>query len=437
MPFKTKTKEIVESGDTVLANQTAPLHQEGLNSTNIGFELEEISPSDMVKIQNDVINSDRQTNANTENILKMKKYNHKKSPAEYGLVKPTLSDIPDRPEDMTNVKIQIANLVIDKLWNCIWYLDIAEFFMQPTKDELTGKVQRLTPQERLNNMVNKVTRHDYQICMELYKIPNIDLATDLAVLCLFNVVMLIDDSSSMKISGTHDIFGKLVTGGTEDYEEGDLNELSRWDLAKLLIKVGAQIMTMFDDDGISVRFLNSFEKGDNLLTSNDVDKLFSKRIVPNGGTMIGTALRNIYDEFIDVQLQTNTLEKPLLILVYTDGSSSDNIKDVIKFVRSKTKQSKYGSKCVLFSFSQIGNDLSATNMLNNLDSDPDTTLGAYDGAGDITDCTSSFKIEKEQFDKSQKKKFGKEAQQYTEIFHQIKSWIGPIMEKYDKADEIL
>lgn len=438
MPFKTKTQEIVKSGDNILSHQQSPLHQEGLNSSNLGgFELEPISKKEMTKRQNDLVNSNKQINANTENILKTAKMNNKKGPSYYGLTKPILADIPKPFEEMTEIDIKIANLVIDKIWNCIWYLEIAEFFMQPTRDEILRKTHALTPQERLNLIVNKATRHDYQICMELYRIPDIDTATDLAVLCLFNIIMLIDDSGSMKTTGMHDMTGKLVQGGTEDYDptEGPNNNLSRWELSKLLVKVGAQVMTMFDDDGISVRFLNSYEKGDNILCSSDVDNLFKRKIVPAGGTMIGMSLRKIYEEFIEGQLQSNTLEKPILILTYTDGASSDNIKDVVRFVRSNTKNSKYGSKCVLFSFAQVGNDRSATDMLEDLDSDPDSVLNGCDGAGDITDCTSSFKIEKEQFDKSQKMRFGQEAPEYTEIFHQMKGWIGAIMEKYDKSDE--
>lgn len=437
MPFKQKTEEAKNVGEEIKAHQQAPLSQEGLNSSNLGgFELAPVTQKEMANRQNQVANSDRQINANTDKILRTYQTSHKKGPREYGLVKPTLTDIPKPSEEMTPIDVQIANLVIDKVWNCIWYLDIPEFFMQPSKDELARKVSSLTPQERLNNVVNKATRHDYQICMELYKIPDIDTATDLSILCLFDIIMLIDDSTSMKTTGRRDMTDKLVPNGTEDFdpEEGSNNDMSRWELAKLLIKVGAQVMTMFDDDGVSVRFLNSYERGDNISNSTDVDNLF-KNVRPCGGTPIGGSLMKIYTEFLESQLQTGTLQKPVLVLTYTDGASSDNITEVIKYVRSNTRNSKYGSKCVLFSFSQVGNDSSATTMLEMLDSDEDTSVGACDGAGDITDCTSSYKIEKEQFDRSQKTKLGQEAPKYTEIFHKIKSWIGPAMAKYDQADE--
>ena len=58
------------------------------------------------------------------------------------------------------------------------------------------------------------------------------------------------------------------------------------------------------------------------------------------------------------------------------------------------------------------------------------------GAGDITDCTSSYQIEKAEYDVAERKKNGLEARPYTEIFHTFKGWLGPIMEKYDKADEV-
>lgn len=390
------------------------------------------------KREQQVVKSDKKTNDSTAKILSVQRASRKKGPADYGLVKPTLEDIPKPPEEMTKIDIDIANLVIDKIWNCIWYFEIAQFFMQPTKDELSRKVSTMTPQQRLNNCTNKATRHDYQICMELYKIPDIDTATDLSVLCLFDVIMLIDDSGSMNITSTHDMTGRHVPQGTEDYdkEEGANNEMSRWNLAELLVKVSAQVMTMFDDDGISVRFLNSYHKGDNIVDNAKVEELFNKVRKPTGGTPIGSAIINIYDELLRNQLTTCTLSKPVLIITYTDGVSSDSIVSAIKNIRAHTRTTEYGSKCVLFSFSQVGNDTSATEMLEKLDEDEDSSVGACDGAGDITDCTSSFKIEKAQFDKSQKSKFGTEVSQYTEIFYKIKGWVGPIMAKYDQADEV-
>ncbi|MDP3780382.1 MAG: hypothetical protein Q8Q69_04240, partial [Nitrosopumilaceae archaeon] len=238
---------------------------------------------------------------------------------------------------------------------------------------------------------------------------------------------------------------------TEDYDPSEIirnsdgtvldnNEKTRWDLAGLLVKVGAQVMTMFDDDGISIRFLNKNyrtleTKPDNIISAEQVDNIFKSIGKPSGGTPIGSAINKIYDEFISQKLISGTLYKPILVVTYTDGVSSDSITNAVRKVREHTKKTLYGSKSVLFTFAQVGNDDQATSALESLDENPDSYEGAEDGAGDITDCTSSYKIEKAQYDKAQSKKHGNEMVPYTEIFHMMKGWLGPIMEKYDKADE--
>lgn len=436
MPFKKEQITTVTTGEDIASSQKAPLSQEGLNASNFKdstYTPALVSSQEQAKRQHDVTLSAQQTNASTTQILNT---SGKPGPAQYGLTKPRLEDIPKPPDQMTAFDDQIGQLVIDKIWNCIWYLEIAYFFTKQTKAEKTGKVASMTPQQRLQDKVNRATRHDYQICMELYKIPDIDTATDLAVLTLFDVVMLIDDSYSMRTTGVSDMSD--VPGNTEDYDptEGEVgNRISRWDLAILLAKVGAQVMTMFDDDGISLRFLNHTQGGDNISDHKKVADVFKRMTRPGGATPIGKAVGKIYREFLYDQLNTETLEKPVLVLTYTDGDSNDDVVSAVRMVRAHTKRTSYGSRSVLFSFCQVGNCVAATNMLKVLDKDPDSKPGANDGAGDITDCTSSFKIEKHEYDEAERKKNGREARPYTEIFHNFKGWLGPIMAKYDKADE--
>lgn len=443
MPFKKATADTVATGNEITANQAKPISQEGLNPTNLpGYYPDPATTTaqEQAKRHAEVVKSAHALDVSTAKLLAD---HRKRGPADYGLVKPTIEEIPKPEDQMSQLDNEIAQLVIDKIWNCIWYLRIAHFFTQPGKGETTP----LTPQQRLQATVNKATRHDYQMCMELYKIPTIDIATDLSVLCLFDVIMLIDDSGSMNISGTRDMQGNLVSGGTEDYDPTDNNDMTRWDLAALLLKVGAQVMTMFDDDGISVRFFNKKSFGgakiDGITTSGDVDSLYRSIGKPNGGTYIGRAITDAFDQLVARNLAARTLSKPVLFVCYTDGVSSDCIKTSVRNIRRQTRTSPYGSKSILFSFSQVGNDKPASDALEELDSDPDSKakgpdgveVDAEDGAGDITDCTSMYKNEKAQYDKAQLTKPMEERVPYTEIFHTMKSWLGPLMEKYDKADE--
>jgi hypothetical protein len=224
---------------------------------------------------------------------------------------------------------------------------------------------------------------------------------------------------------------------TEESQPGlpSYNDMSRWEHVQYLVKLGAQVVTMFDDDGISVRFLNNRHQANNVITANDVNGVFEIVRAPGGGTPIGRSITSSFDDYVRTKMMSKTLPKPVLFLIYTDGVSGDSITTAIRNVRSLTTSTEYGSKAVLFSLFQVGSDRSATEALKNLDEDEDKPPHSENGAGDITDCTSSYRIEKAEYDEAQKRKSLEERVEYTEFFHFLKGLIGPIMPKYDKADE--
>lgn len=69
-----------------------------------------------------------------------------------------------------------------------------------------------------------------------------ELATDLASLALYDIVLFADDSGSMI------------------FEEGG----ERVQDLKLIVSKVAEVATLFDDDGILVRFMNSNEQGNGI-----------------------------------------------------------------------------------------------------------------------------------------------------------------------------
>jgi hypothetical protein len=69
-----------------------------------------------------------------------------------------------------------------------------------------------------------------------------ELAVDLSGLALYDIVILADDSSSMAFE-----------------EQGE-----RIDDLKMILNRVAEVATLFDQDGITIRFLNSPAQGNNI-----------------------------------------------------------------------------------------------------------------------------------------------------------------------------
>ena len=173
------------------------------------------------------------------------------------------------------------------------------------------------------------------------------------------------------------------------------------DLRVILSRV-VNAATLFDDDGISVRFINwsppyrssgdppenfTQEKLDNIRSEQDVDRLMSA--VPfKGTTALGTQLKaKILDPLVLDRARHGTLSKPVLIITITDGQPLGEPKnavfDAIRDVSSElSRMPQFGAGAVSFQFAQVGNDEAATAFLAKLDSDPQV--------GRLVDCTSSM-----------------------------------------------
>ena len=424
MPFKKTIVETTQTNAQLESEKKGSFSAEGLNESNVkSFEVAKLTPQQEKDMQAKIQSQTSQVEQHTKQTLNENAKRKRSKPEDYKLSMPKLEDIPKPTDQMTVVDDEIAKQVIVKIWDCLCYNEWYPFFTQQT----------------LQETVNRATRHNYRMLMELYNIPTIDAATDLAVLCLVDVVIVGDDSSSMLTTGNRYFTGEVHK--TEDFEEGEgsNNNMSRWDLLGLLIQVGSFVTTLFDSDGISVRFLNkdhrqSAVKMDNVASAKDVKSIFTE-VKPNGGTLMGGTLIKVFEELVEPKLTKQSLSKPVLVWVVTDGQSGDDVTQAIRMIRKCTKKSKYGSRAMLFSFSQVGNDANATKALKDMDEDDDPPSGPEEGAGDITDCTSCYKIEKQEYDEAQKLKSLEERVPYTEYFHLIKTYVGPMLAKYDKADE--
>ena len=198
-----------------------------------------------------------------------------------------------------------------------------------------------------------------------------EIAMDIVKLSLYDIVIYIDDSGSMQ------------------FEEGG----ERISDLKVILERVVFAATLFDRNGISIRFMNSNEQGENVASMEprgdgrpSVEDLLS-RVQYKGLTPMGTSLRNkVIDPLVVGPARSGQLQKPVLIITITDGQPAGEpqgaVFDAIRYAASELQRNpRYGRGAVAFQFAQVGNDLKAREFLGKLDEEP--------GIGDLVDCTSS------------------------------------------------
>lgn len=191
-----------------------------------------------------------------------------------------------------------------------------------------------------------------------------EVASDIVKLALYDVILYVDDSGSMA------------------FEENG----SRIDDLKMILNRVAYATSLFDDDGIQVRFMNSGEQGNGIRNEQQVNELVG-RVKFSGLTPMGRELQNkVLGPLVLNAARSGQLRKPVLIITITDGAptgeSPHDISNIIKSASNDlARNPRYGKQAVAFQFAQVGNDLKAREFLSNLDEDK--TIG------DIIDCTSS------------------------------------------------
>jgi hypothetical protein len=165
---------------------------------------------------------------------------------------------------------------------------------------------------------------------------------------------------------------------------------------KLILERVSFAATLFDQDGISVRFMNTDlahlrdNNGrplqDGVCNETQVDTLM-KSVQFKGLTPMGTSLRKkVIDEIVLSKAQSGQLRKPVLVITVTDGQpageSQNAVFDTIRYAFDQLQRyPQYGRGALAFEFAQVGNDEAARNFLGKLDSDPNI--------GPMIDCTSS------------------------------------------------
>jgi hypothetical protein len=231
-----------------------------------------------------------------------------------------------------------------------------------------NNLEKFYTPERLRQVHNLVQSVNWDSLAQRWKISK-ELAMDFAALALYDIVLYIDDSGSMAVE-----------------EGGD-----RIEDAKLYCSKISEIATLFDDDGILVRFINSNIEGNGIRNANEVNNLFSQ-IRFSGGTALGTMLeQKIIRPLVTSQ---TTLNKPILVVTITDGEPSGEPKNKLEVVISETVRfcdKKYGRHAVSFMFAQVGKDMRAQQFLSEIDENK------Y--FGDVVDTVSYYELESMKLEK--------------------------------------
>lgn len=279
------------------------------------------------------------------------------------------------------------------------------------KDVLAKKLQSIVQSNRLERFYNaarfqavlqKVASIDFGEIAAQWKIGK-ELAYDLAPLALYDIVFYCDDSGSMAFE-----------------ENGErINDL------KFILSKVSGIATLFDDDGIVVRFMNSNVNGDGVRSAGDVANLMSQ-VRFSGATPLGTNLdRKVIQPFVLGQAMSNTssMAKPVLAIVITDGEpygeSRDTVIQVIRRAKDALARTPYGGGALAVQIAQVGKDAKTQKFLEALDKDP--------VVGGMIDCTSYYEMEEEEF--------ARKGVSLTPELWLLKMCVGAIDPEYDSKDD--
>ncbi|KMQ45184.1 von Willebrand factor, type A [Trichophyton rubrum] len=272
--------------------------------------------------------------------------------------------------------------------------------LQGHKENLQGMYPPNSP--ILDQIVSRISGQVDQLCAT-WRVPR-EVGQDVVKLALFDVILYIDDSGSMQFE-----------------ENGErIKDL------KLILSRVTYAASLFDDDGIQVRFMNSNEQGNNIHNEGQVEALM-QRMQFKGLTPMGTSLKNkVLEPLVLAPARANQLKKPVLVITITDGQPAGEAQGaVFDAIRSATQElqsnPRYGRGAVSFQFAQVGNDLKAREFLSKLDEEP--------GIGELVDCTSNFEVEQDEMSRANP------PVDLTPELWLAKMLLGAIDSSYDTKDE--
>lgn len=195
---------------------------------------------------------------------------------------------------------------------------------------------------------------------------------------------------------------------------------------RLILERVASVATIFDDDGISIRFMNAnYQQNfvENIRSEQQIGQLMDT-VQYKGLTPMGTELRKkVIDGIVLPKIRERRYNKPHLIIAITDGQPAGEtpttVFDTIKYAVQEVSRS-HGPGGIAFQFAQVGNDLKAREFLAKLDEDPTV--------GKMVDCTSNYENESDEMRK-------KGVEDFSPDLWLVKLLLGAIDRSYDSKDE--
>lgn len=264
----------------------------------------------------------------------------------------------------------------------------------------TNRLEAFYPPNKLQAVLQRLNQTDFRQLAQRWNMP-VELAHDLATLALYDIVIFADDSGSM-------IFE----------EQGErINDL------KVIMARVAEVATMFDEDGIVVRFMNGHVEGNGIRDALSANNLI-QQVQFTGMTPLGSSLDSkVIRPFLGAGIQNRNLQKPILVITITDGEPTgepqNTVANVIKNAKTMCANSTYGPGAIAFEFAQVGKDTKAQAFLGRLDTDPEI--------GKMIDATSYYELEAEEY--------MRRGVNLTPELWLVKLMVGAVDPTYDEQDQ--
>ncbi|KAJ3559589.1 hypothetical protein NM688_g263 [Phlebia brevispora] len=209
--------------------------------------------------------------------------------------------------------------------------------------EESGLDKFFAPGDRfLQNLAEKATALRNDPTTNLGTTENIRRLTRLS---LYQPVIYCDDSGSMAVDNKYETQRELV---------------------KRIAKIATRLVP--DGLGVELRFINSRSASN--LNAAQIEKALDA-VSPSGATSIGTGLHDkILQPLVFSAMKKKRFDRPLLVSVITDGHPDPEpvatFKDAIVDCRRRLVNAGYDPTAVMFSISQIGDDMQAKDFLRGL-----------------------------------------------------------------------
>ncbi|KAL4932684.1 putative transcription factor RfeF [Aspergillus undulatus] len=266
-------------------------------------------------------------------------------------------------------------------------------------------LQSFYPPDKLDRLVQGLSRDGpakVQRIVNEFSLP-MEIAMDVIKLSLYDIVLYVDDSGSI------------------EFEEKGV----RKEQLKQILGIVATVASTFDEDGISLRFMNNDFMQNNIRNAQEVDQIISNMRFA-GMTPLGTNLRSkVLDPVVVGPARAGRLQKPVLVITITDGQPAGEAQDAvaqgIRYTVDEVSRTPFGRGAIAFQFSQVGNDTKARDFLGSLDNDP--------SIGGLIDCTSNFEVEQDEMSRANP------PVHLTRELWCAKLMLGSIDSSYDTKDE--